>query len=111
MTPEKEKEIRNDVSVPGYLFTPEEVRELLVEIDRLRGENARWEELNEQNACIVDRRDVNELKEKLAVATEALKIVTMHDPYEYDDKTCAGFMTVVYDNAKKALSKIGGEKC
>jgi hypothetical protein len=48
--------------------------------------------------------EIDSLREKLAVAVEALEDISVHIDYEND------FPTAEADKAKKALSKIRGEK-
>lgn len=115
MTPEREREIRD------YIFYPTEVWqkatladmgiELLAEIDRLRGENGEEKSISSELILKYDQ-----LREKLAVAVEALEFYTL-SPYYFPDgfyelniKQSEGGHVRFGTKAREALSKIKGEK-
>jgi hypothetical protein len=120
MTPEKEKEIREHTKIalkmgisPCCQLNPETAEELLAEIDRLRDKcnqfEANWMqskyEFGNNVKRVADERD--QLREKLAVAREAIEAVLNSQAlkeapfYNYSEAIVL---------AKEALSKIGGDK-
>ncbi len=77
-----------------------EKQELWIDKHNLESADSRYEFLYE-----ITHEEIDSLKRRIGKLREALELSVKYDPSEHDDKTCAGFMTVVYCNAKKTLKE------
>lgn len=127
MTPEREKEIRDQLKRYELVENPDISLELLAEIDRLRAENLNLSEAHEaaqhykrenelQFLKMVNyRQERDQLREELAVAIEALDHISnpefkCHRCLSKDYPKDISLPRHYEDIALEALAKIRGEK-
>jgi hypothetical protein len=121
LTAEREKEIR--FCLKKFSFTNMEeydaIEDLIAELDRLRNVLIQRDAAIQHRKALeeIDRKEISQLREKLAVAMEALEFYLDDENWaaccsEDTVETCCHMVGEISggNEAKKALAKIRGEK-